>query len=209
IQSLPIELTAYICEFVSEQDDGLSIRCLSLVSTHLYDISEPYLFRRVTVTGAAQISAFAERLKLIQPGRRKIRDLFLADSPLITKALEPICAPDNAQLSRNISQILTYASPHITSLAAHLHSQRGPSLIARILRTSMPYLQSLTVSGLYPFPSSSSYFPRLKSLHLDGNRNPFGLLTMAGLEEAFPCLTSLSVTGIESIAFAFEVEAVI
>lgn len=152
------------------------------------------------------MSALVQQLKRLSPSRRRIQALFLSDGLI---ANDQNRDNDLAELARNFSQILAFASPFLISFAVHLQSQRGPSLIARIFRTPMPLLESLTISGLYPFPTLSTHFPRLRQLHIDGNRNPTGLFCSGVFRDAFPNLETLQVTGIERIPILFEIEDVI
>ncbi|KAF8956635.1 hypothetical protein BDZ97DRAFT_1907119 [Flammula alnicola] len=203
---LPTELHAYICQLACT-DDGSSIRTLNVVSKYFQEVSRPYLYHNVSAFGMVQILCLLERLERTPPHMRHIHHLFLSDVPS-----DPSSSKSPFRLSdfenQALSRIITSSAPTLETLSLVANAPfSSTSLIARVFRTPFPLLHSLAISGFYPFPSSLGKFPSLKRLHLNGNRNPHGLLHMCSLEEACPSLTDLKITGLGAAgAFVMELE---
>ncbi|PPQ65505.1 hypothetical protein CVT24_010802 [Panaeolus cyanescens] len=105
-----------------------------------------------------------------------------------------------------MTRLLLLAAPHLRSLALIVSSPfQSTALISRLFRTSFPNMIDLTISGFYPFPSSAGKFPKLKSLHLNGNTNPVGLFQTNCLTKSCPSLRSLYISGLQ-VAGPFAME---
>lgn len=199
----PPELHAYICELTCI-DDGHTIRSINKASRYFYNISKPYLYQNLSISGPKQIRAIAALLETKPKAYlRYIRHLFISDT---TEKHEHSQGTDSAiqatpETHTLILRIISLAASTLQSLAFIAYSpQTSTSLIACLFRTSFPRLRDLTISGFYPFPTTAGKFPRLERLHLNGNRNPHGLLQMSVLENACPSLKFLKVSGLGSAA---------
>jgi len=111
-----------------------------------------------------------------------------------------------------VHRLLSLAAPTLSSLTLVSSPQHsGTSIIAQAFRTHFPQLLELSVVGMYPFPSYSGTqkpnLPRLERLHLNGNRNPHGLLQLGCLSSSCPSLKHLRVSGItQATSFLIELE---
>lgn len=207
MNNCPPELHAYICQLTCI-DDGQTIRAINKTSRYFYLISKPYLFRTLSLSGPKQIRAITTLLE-VSPKEylHHIRHLFISDTIVDKHGHSQMVAiqatPETHTL---ILRIISLAAPTLESLTFIANSpQTSTSLIACLFRTSFPHLQDLTISGFYPFPTSPDKFPRLQRLHLNGNRNPHGLLQMSILEHACPSLRSLKISGL-GLAASFVME---
>ncbi|KAG6852205.1 hypothetical protein C0991_002017 [Blastosporella zonata] len=199
----PPELHSYICELACH-DDGRTVRALSLVSKYFREISRPFLYQSLSISGSIQIIALASALQNTVPHLRSVRHLFLSTHSKndVTPTPKATDAADTAAILR----ILTLSASTLETLSFVSGSpSMGTMSISRLFRTSFPRLRELAISGFYPFPSAPGKMPRLERLHLHGNRNPHGLLQAGGLDEACPSLTHLRVSGL-SMAVTFAVE---
>ncbi|KAF9448535.1 hypothetical protein P691DRAFT_639233, partial [Macrolepiota fuliginosa MF-IS2] len=190
----PPELHSYICSLACT-DDGYTARSLSRVSKYFAQITLPYLYQSLCISEPTRIRNLAKKLQTTPAHQRRIHHLFISD------------ASGERDLASSIISILTLSAPTLETLALVAPAPlSSTSLIARLLRTRFPRLYELTISGHYPFPSSSpSCFPSLERLHLLGNRNPHGLLNLGALESSMPALTHLRISGL-SLAVSFSQE---
>ncbi|KAG5351030.1 hypothetical protein C0989_008225 [Termitomyces sp. Mn162] len=200
----PPEIHSYICQLAC-LDDGRTVRALSLVSKYFRQISRPFLYQSLSISGSAQITALDSVLQKTPPHLRLVRHLFLStheNDTYVTHTPKITDAADSASILR----ILTICAPTLETLSfVALSASVGTVAISRLFRTSFPWLRELSISGFYPFPSAPGKLPSLQSLHLHGNRNPHGLLQAGGLDEACPSLTRLHVSGL-SMATSFTLE---
>ena len=198
-----MELHSYICEFACT-DDGRTARSLSLVSKSFLKVIQPFLYQSIAVTGFHQIRSLELRLQNIRPHLRRVRNLY-------------IDVINTDQLVHKHTAI-RHGSPHVKGLLAMISGtiqtlmlscrdpQSSTSLIAVLFSLNYPHLRELSVVGYYPFPYLSNSMPRLTHLHLDGNRNPHGLVQLGALEGVCPQLTHLRVSGLSGAgSFAGEV----
>ncbi|KJA13646.1 hypothetical protein HYPSUDRAFT_49738 [Hypholoma sublateritium FD-334 SS-4] len=206
MDTLPTELHALICQKACA-DYGSTIRSLNSVSRYFHEVSRSYLYHRTSAFGTAQALRLLERLERTPPRLREIHHLFLSDvSPDASSSKFPKRLTDRE--TQALTRIIILAAPTLHSFALVAHSLYcSTALIARVWRTSFPHLQRLALSGFYPFPSAPGRFPKLSHLHLDGNRNPHGLLQMGALEDACPTLSTLRISGLGAAgAFVVELE---
>lgn len=193
MKSCPPELHSYICSLACT-DDGYTARSLSLVSKYFAQITAPYLYQSLCVSDPSKIRNLARKLQQLPAHHRRIHHLFLSDTS------------GERDLTNAIVSILTFAASTLETLAFVTTSPfNSTPLIARLFRMRFPRVYELTISGHYPFPSSSSCFPSLERLHLLGNRNPHGLLSLGGLESSLPTLTHLRISGL-NLAVSFSQE---
>ena len=193
---LPAELHSHICSLACT-DDGYTAQSLSLLSRYFFQISLPFRYQSICVTKVPQIQSLSTRLQATPSHLRRIHHLFISDDGCDLQALV-----------NSFMTILTLAAPTLETLTLITTSSlTSASLIARIFRACFPHLHELTVFGHYPFPSTPSHFPSLERLHLLGNRNPHGLLSLGGLESVMPNLTHLRVSGLTlAVSFSQELE---
>ncbi|KAJ7029877.1 hypothetical protein C8F04DRAFT_1398165 [Mycena alexandri] len=78
MQALPPELHSKICR-IACRDDGTTSRSLSQVSKRIRDVSAPYRYHSIAVSGPVQIHKLVDRLRSIPPEFRRIRFLFIYD----------------------------------------------------------------------------------------------------------------------------------
>ncbi|KAJ7756601.1 hypothetical protein B0H16DRAFT_1371310 [Mycena metata] len=78
MQALPPELHSKIYG-IACRDDGATGRSLSRVSKRIRDVSAPYRYHSVAVSGPVQIHKLVVRLRSIPPELRRIRSLFIYD----------------------------------------------------------------------------------------------------------------------------------
>ncbi|KAF5311243.1 hypothetical protein D9611_013015 [Ephemerocybe angulata] len=199
----PPELHSYIASFVCLIDSGRSIRSFSLVSRYFQQITEPYLFHTVSATGTPNLLALDSSIR--RTGcPLGARHLYLAPCENT-----PSRGP-NKPLIQAIQNILARAHPTLETLTLDLSSSPHEStlIFSHLFRTSFPRLRALALSGFYPNPNTSTVnFPKLRRLHLSGNRNPCGLLHAECLPAAFPQLEELRISGLSmAVAFALEIE---
>lgn len=204
--SFPPELHSYICAFACS-DGGYTVQALSLVSRYFRDIARPYLYQSLSLSGVDQIMAAAVKLENTPVHLRRVQHLFISDESQRRNDHQlgkRICDME----ATSIVRIITFAAPTLQTLAfVTTCPLTGTSLIGRLFRILFPSLRELTVSGFYPFPSSPGKMPLLERLHLNGNRNPHGLLQVGALENVCPSLTHLRVSGLALAAsFAQELE---
>jgi hypothetical protein len=206
MNACPPELHSYICQLAG-QDDGGTIRALSLVSRYFNAIARPYIYQSLSISGPEQINTLSYKLVSTPLHLRHIRHLFLSDG-VSNKPQRTSEGTSRAPNPTAITRILTLAAPTLESLTfISSNPTTSTQLISRLFRLSCPHLRELTVSGFYPFPSFPGKFPRLTHLHLHGNRNPHGLLQLGGLDEVCPSLTHLRVSGLSmAVSFAHELE---
>lgn len=203
MNTLPPELHNYICELACSED-GTTIRSLNMVSLYFNEVTTPFLYRNIAVSSIEQIFALSERLSAIPVHLRQIRNVFISDTP---SSPGPSYSENSTKLLRTVVQILALAAPTVLSLALACRSPISTAVFASVFRTTFPVLRRLTISGFYPYPSFPNKFPKLEYLHLNGNRNPAGILEMWILEEACPSLSTLHVTGLSSAgSFVAELE---
>jgi len=111
------------------------------------------------------------------------------------------------------AHLLVLAAPTLQMLAVTADCPfTGTALIAHLFALQLPHLRELAVRGFYPSLAGTDgpSMPRLERLHLEGNRNPHGLLDYGGLKEACPVLEHLVISGVVAAqGFANEVEAVV
>lgn len=199
MDTLPVEIHSYICGFACT-DDGKTARSLGLTSKYYRVVTLPLQFQSIAVSGRFQICELERRLQKIRPHLRRVRNLFIADG-----------VEDNNPAERSapyITRLLGLVSLSVESLTLHCDNPRtSTSLLAFLFGLHYPNLRELTVVGYYPFPHVPNAMPRLKYLHLNGNRNPHGLLQMGGLDAVCPELTHLRISGL-SRATAFAAELV-
>jgi len=206
MKSCPPELHSYICQLAG-QDDGRTIRALSLVSKYFKEITAPYAYQSLSISGPEQINKLASKLESTPLHLRHIRHLFLSDA-VPNKPHRTSEGESHAPNSTATTRILALAAPTLESLTfISSNPATNTQSISRLFRLSFPHLRELSVSGFYPFPSLPGKFPRLTHLHLHGNRNPHGLLQLGGLDEVCPSLTHLRVSGLSmAVSFAQELE---
>ncbi|KAF8994425.1 hypothetical protein BDQ17DRAFT_1098288 [Cyathus striatus] len=196
MNTLPPELHSVIFS-LSCTDAGYTSRSLSQVSTYFREIAAPLLYRTLSLS-ARQLHALVEKLEKTSPRLRHVHHLFVTDAeskvPFDTKT---------------VLRLLSLTSPTLTTFAlVSTNPQTGVPILGRIFRMSFPSLKELWVSGYYPFPTSPSMFPSLKRLHLNGNRNPHGLLQTGNLDESCPSLSHLYISGLSmAVTFALELES--
>jgi len=198
---LPVEMHSVICEFACT-DDGRTGRSLGLVSKYYREVVHPFRYQSIAVVGQSQVAELSYRLQKTPPTQR-VRNIFISDA-----------APDNESGippqhgASQITRLLGLVSSAVETLTLHCDNPRtSTSLLAFLFGLHYPYLRELTVVGYYPFPHVPNAMPRLKFLHLNGNRNPHGLLQMGGLDVVCPELTHLRISGL-SRATAFAAELV-
>lgn len=189
MDTFPIELHAYILEFACT-DDGTTARSISLVSSYFNKIVRQFLYQSIAVSGYDNIRTLETRLSAIPAHLRRTRNLYIADTSN---------TPDGAKLTTpHLTRLLALLSPTIESLSLQCANPRTSTvLISFLFGLHHPCLRELAVTGYYPFPHLPRAMPRLTHLHLNGNRNPHGLLMVGGLEAACPNLTHLRISGLQ------------
>ena len=200
---IPAELHSYICEFACT-DDGRTARSLSLVSKYFFQVTHPFLYQSIAVTGYHQIGSLESRLQNTRLHLRHVRNLYIDvinTDPLVDKST----AIQHG--SSHVKGLLAIISNTIQTLTFSCGDpQSSTSLIGVLFSLNYPHLRELSVVGYYPFPHLSNCMPRVTHLYLDGNRNPHGLLQLGTLEDACPQLTHLRVSGLSGAgSFAGEV----
>ncbi|KAI0668203.1 hypothetical protein C8Q78DRAFT_1071507 [Trametes maxima] len=213
MDSLPLELHAHILEFACT-DDGTTARSLALVSRYVREVSAPYIYQSIAISGMEQMSELVGRLDVIPPHLRRIRHLFLSDwtrsqaKERVVRASED--AQDGYEAEKTLAlRILALAAPMLETLAVVVSCPyTGPSILGSLFTLPLPRLVHLSVHGFYPFPNVPRSMPRLERLHLSGNRNPHGLLQLGSLDTACPALTHLHISGlVAAVSFAEEMRA--
>lgn len=208
MRNFPPELHSYICQLAS-LDDGSTSQALSLVSRYFNEIARPYIYQSLAVTGPEQLSTLASKLETTPPHLRQVRHLFLSDQTSTNTPDHKLKPENTSPTDPNIvTRILTLVAPTLETLTfVSSNPATSTNSIARLFRLFFPRLRELSLSGFYPYPSLPRRFPRLTHLHLNGNRNPHGLLQLGGLDEAFPSLTHLHVSGLSmAVSFAQELQ---
>lgn len=200
---LPFEIQSYICEFACV-DDGRTARSLDLVSRRFRDVVIPFRFQSIAVAGHQQISELGTRLASAAPHLRRVRNVFISESARNDEAGE-----NQVQTKHGIAQItqlIGLVSSTVETMTVHYDNPRfSTSLIAFLFGLHYPNLRELTVIGYYPFLYTPNSMPQLTHLHLNGNRNPHGLLQMGGLDAACPELKHLRISGVSrAVSFVRE-----
>ncbi|KAF8647068.1 hypothetical protein AX16_006903 [Volvariella volvacea WC 439] len=205
MNTCPPELHAYICQLACT-DDGSTVRALSLVSSYFGEVARRFALQSISVTGWPQISQLSARLKQRSPQTEPIRNLYLS-----AQDLESSPDTDSESYTNSVLQLVSSAAPTLETLVLVLGScPSSIPLLSRIYRIQFPVLRELSISGFYPFPSTRGSFPSLTHLHLNGNRNPYGLFSTGALKAAFPILSCLRVSGLNlATTFLQELEGAI
>jgi len=202
----PTELHSYICQLACT-DDGRTARSLAQLSKYFRDVSEPFRYQSIAISGIDQILELVSRLQNGPPHIRPIRHLFISDKSYPRDDHQP--RKDAHDLAgANMSHILRLAAPTLESLTFCASCPaNSTALIAALFNLAFPRLFELTVVGFYPFPRLPAGMPRLERLHLSGNRNPHGLLQIGNLGAACPNLTHLRISGLcMALSFVEELE---
>lgn len=204
MNNCPTELHSYICQLACT-DDGRTARSLARLSKYFREVSDPFRYQSIAISGLDQIVELVSQLQNVP--NRPIRHLFLSDQSYRQNDHQlgkQIC---NLEIS-NINHILRLTAPTLETLTfCATCPSNSTSLIASLFKYAFPHLVELTVFGFYPFPHFSGGMPRLERLHLAGNRNPHGLLQIGNLEAACPNLTHLRISGLSmALSFVEELE---
>ncbi|KIM83618.1 hypothetical protein PILCRDRAFT_7032 [Piloderma croceum F 1598] len=196
----PVEIHSYICELACT-DGGYTARSLGLVSKYFREVVHPYRYQSIAVSGQIQISGLERRLVNPLPHLRRVRNIFISDGGKDDEQGVPI-----QRSAPHITLLLGLVCSSVEKLTLHCDDPRtSTSLLAFLFGLHYPHLRELTVVGYYPFPHIPNAMPRLRYLHLNGNRNPHGLLQMGSLDVACPELTHLRISGLSrAAAFAAE-----
>ncbi|KAI0710743.1 hypothetical protein C8Q76DRAFT_738611 [Earliella scabrosa] len=213
MDTLPLELHAQIFAYACT-DDGSTARALSLVSRYVRDVTAPFLYQSLVISGLDQMSELVARLDAAPPHLRRIRHLFLSDwtHPEVQKRTVG-CSPvdmERYDAERALAiRIIDYAAPTLETLALVASCPyTAPPLVGHLFSTPLPRLAELSIHGFYPFPRTSGTLPKLERLHLSGNRNPHGLLQLGALEAACPNLVHLRLSDLAGATpFALELHA--
>ncbi|TCD63792.1 hypothetical protein EIP91_004943 [Steccherinum ochraceum] len=213
MDTLPLELHAQILEAACV-DDGSTARSLSLVSRYIREVSKPFLYQSVAVSGLDALATLAKKLYDLPPHLRRIRHLFLSDHTYKSLRERSILTVGDANEQAALEEaaflrIIHYAAPTLETLALSVFCPlNGSSVFGAVFSMTFPRLTHLSVHGFYPFPHTPNTTPRLRELRLSGNRNPHGLLEMGGLSAACPALVHLEIAGLASaVSFASEVRS--
>lgn len=211
MDSLPVELHSQIFELACT-DDGTTARSLSRVSRYVREVSQPFLLQSVAVSGLGSLNELIKVLESLPARRRRVRHLFLSDwTP--KQAEEMAVSADEASMERYevertaIMRVLDLVAPSVESLCLVASCPfNSTPVIAHLFSLQLPLLESLSVSGFYPFLHQAN-MPKLERLHLTGNRNPHGMLGTGVFASGCPQLTHLKISGLVSAAsFAQELE---
>lgn len=201
MDTLPLELHAQIFALACT-DDGSTARALSLVSRCVRDVSAPFLYQSLAISGLEQMNVLAARLERVPLHLRRIRHLFFSDwtHAEVQKrrmTFYPVDM-DRYDAEKTLAQrIIGYAAPTLETLALVVSCPyTAPPLVGHLFTIPLPRLVELAIHGFYPFPRTSGTMPRLERLHLSGNRNPHGLLQLGALEAACPNLAHLRLSDI-------------
>ncbi|KAE9410079.1 hypothetical protein BT96DRAFT_912947 [Gymnopus androsaceus JB14] len=218
---LPVELLAQIFTLTTTLDSGTTLRSLLRVSHLFHNICIPLKFSCVTLTTRLDVKRFHQELRLLEHSNTpahlwRILHVYISLTQSDTQA--DITERDTIN---QLFCILRTAAETLQSLTFIYHNHIfGTSVFGQLYRHSFPVLTELTIHGFYPFPSpmspnelpvpdqanlssesvsscaNASFMPMLERLHLSGNRNPYGLLQLSSLDECFPSLTHLRVSGL-------------
>ncbi len=196
MDTLPTELHALICQKACA-DYGSTIRSLNSVSKYFHEVSPG----RIYITESLAFGTWTS-FGIIGEARTDAAST-ARDPPLISvRCIARHIFNPKKRLTDRETQALTRHYNTRRADSSLNRSRRALAIFAaqrssrRVWRTSFPRLQRLALSGFYPFPSALGRFPSLTHLHLDGNRNPHGLLQMGALEDACPVLAELTITGL-------------
>lgn len=205
MDSCPTELLSYVCHLACT-DDGRTFRSLSLVSKYFNEVARPLRYQSLSVPSLDHISELVGRLQNTPSHLRRVRHLYVC-----TDRVGGALSPPSSVTSNAFQRFITLISPTLWTFAiVSPPYQAITSLIAQLFRTSFPKLHDLSIVGFYPFPTTprgGTNFPRLQRLHLSGNRNPHGLLQVGCLDEVFPSLEHLRVSGLHlATSFLTELE---
>ncbi|KAJ4479373.1 hypothetical protein J3R30DRAFT_2752983 [Lentinula aciculospora] len=209
---LPPEILAQIFALTTTLDSGVSIRSLLLVSQLFHDICVPLKFRCLSLTTASSIERLHQELEHLENSPAHLRKILHLYISLTQSDIQTHTECDTIS---QIFCILHSASETLQTLTIIYHNTLfSTSVLGRLFRNSLPVLTELTIHGLYPFPGrmpltnsklptsmpslemDKSFMPMLERLHLSGNRNPYGLLQLSSLDESFPSLSHLRISGL-------------
>ncbi|KAI0755575.1 hypothetical protein C8Q74DRAFT_313962 [Fomes fomentarius] len=201
MDTLPLELHAHIFALACT-DDGSTARALSLVSRYVRDVSAPFLYQSLAISGLDQMSELLARLERVPLHLRRIRHLFFSDwtHTEVQERRMSFCPMDMDRYDAEktfAQRIIDYAAPTLETFALVMSCPyTAPPLVGHLFTIPLPRLVDLAIHGFYPFPRTSGTMPRLERLHLSGNRNPHGLLQLGALEAACPNLAHLRLSDI-------------
>ncbi|KAJ2912458.1 hypothetical protein MD484_g7960, partial [Candolleomyces efflorescens] len=215
IAHFPPELLSHIAWHVSglssydsEEDRNQNVNAIFAfcqVNKYFYEVAFPYLFRRVRVCDARKVLALDGALR-----RHRVVVRHLCLVPTAQPQQGGGGATSNQELGKALVRIVSYTAPTLYSLSLDLSNclQESPVVLSRVFRTGFPELEYLSLGGFYPNPTGTAdRFPKVRTLHLAGNRNPHGLLQLGCVANTFPRLGRLKISGLSmAVSFALELE---
>ncbi|KAJ4491925.1 hypothetical protein C8J55DRAFT_402353, partial [Lentinula edodes] len=176
-------------------DSGASIRSLLRASQLFHDICAPLKYHCLSLTTASSIEHLHQELKHLENSPAHLRRILHL---YISLSQSDIQGDTECDTISHIFYILQCAAETLKTLTFIYHNTVfSTSVLGQLLRRSFPVLTELTIHGFYPFPKmNKSFMPMLERLHLSGNRNPYGLLQLSSLDECFPSLSHLRISGL-------------
>ncbi|KAJ3883879.1 hypothetical protein F5051DRAFT_390446 [Lentinula edodes] len=204
---LPTEILMHIFTLTTTIDSGASIRSLLRASQLFHDICAPLKYHCLSLTTASSIEHLHQELKHLENSPAHLRRILHL---YISLSQSDIQGDTECDTISHIFYILQCAAETLRTLTFIYHNTVfSTSVLGQLLRKSFPVLTELTIHGFYPFPSpmppselptliemNESFMPMLERLHLSGNRNPHGLLQLSSLDECFPSLSHLRISGL-------------
>lgn len=187
-------------------------KTLLLVSRYWNSVAKPFRLRKLRLRKVQNLSNVIVQLAAIPEHSRRVRHLDLSDSSVSVGAKAGV--EGSLSFERSVLALLKMLAPTLHTLTIQLSNPLYATCVfADLWSIQMPQLLSISVSGLYAYPSAPSAisnFPLLEHIKFDGLTNPTGLLALTNLSSSFPKLEILEVFGLRgSLAFAREVYAVV
>ena len=218
------------CETADLHYTSPSILALESTSRYWSSICKPYKFNFLPIVlvpakGNGENTVLfdlVERLKNLAPHERRVRHLQLREPVVFTNEVSTL------DFTSTIPRLLDLLAPTLHSLVLSFpYSRYSTSLFAFTYSVPFPQLRHLSINGFYPPPRlppsitttadnegqmvlGQPNFPVLRTLRLQGVRNPTGLLCSHRFQLIFPVLRKLVIGGLaDASGFANEVAHVL
>lgn len=223
LDNLPPELHEHIvrlaCEDLDDHCYPPASLALSRVSHYWSTLARQYKFYAIRLSKLNALPNLLTQLEILPPLERRVRILRLSDDESNGKSWPGL--DNNDSSGYPISTHLAYQAYLVRFLAILAPTLRmlsirltrlipATAILAYVWSLRFPNLESLEMCGYYPFPkpklsrapteverdsATTTNFPCLRSLVLDGVGNPYGLFNAGILDATLPLLKDLEIRG--------------
>jgi hypothetical protein len=205
LDTFPPEILSQICDFACT-DGGITARALSRVSKYIGQVTYPFLWRSLVISGLSQLSRLETHLSKNPNHTKLIEDLFFSDkagkasrSPTLQRAsasgslkefarLDVLERKEGEQLVNVFRRLLPKMAPTLRTMCLICFNTRSAEKLVHVLwSTSLPNLTELTVSSRTHFRAPPVSLPSVRRLHFPAQ----GARHIKSVATDFPNLTHL------------------